>query len=436
MHNLRITKLNMLHNKLWGLQNRYYFAIMCLWFTASVFYLGINHFILATVSLVATVLFFITFLFYNTTKSGPSNNYTNLILPTILFIYAQLAGESTLAHLHFLHIPLSAFFISKRKKGDEVISAVAIKPIYINMALLLASIVFFEFSIITPALQPELISVHQKFHICIFIVLSVFFMHAFSNLLEANTKAFDEGMLEESQKLWEYKINQSGQIKALGADLVRSFASGIAHEINNPLAVLRGASGQLQLKDISEKRKGKLVDMISRSSSRIDACVSTLSFLSQNHRDIDKKKLLLQDACTYLKERVNKVVCLNSENVIVRLHSNHTNPIVSLALLENTILPLVKNSIEAYEIGEIPVIKVEVRQEGQFELIVQVIDYGKGIDEQQVNKIFLPFETTKSSAGHNGLGLTSVNYIINQLGGGVKLIHKKHPTTFELSFRI
>lgn len=407
--------------------------LMCVFFVASVFYLTTNHFQLAVVSLLATILYFVSFFSYNVTKGGANCWLTGILPPITLFAYSQLTGENSLSHLFFLHIPITAFTFN-REANEGLISKITTTPVLINLSVLILSLIFFIFGFIEPELDNNLIETHRSINLIMFSVLTIFFIHGYTNTLATNYQQTSRLLGRESKKLSEYKINQSSQIKALGAGLVRSFASGIAHEINNPLAVLRGASSQLQLKDISAERREKLLQMIARSSTRIDSCVSTLSLLTHNYKDItNKKKLHLQDASAYLEELLNETFGLPRGTIRVNLINDNNNPPISLTILESTILPLVKNATEATPSSDWGTIKIVIRQSGMRSVVIQVIDNGSGINDADSDRIFLPFESSKFSPKHNGLGLTSVNYIVNQVGGSLALKSKKSPTIFEIS---
>ena len=407
---------------------------MCVFFVASVFYLTTNHFQLAMVSLFGSIVYLISFFSYNVTKDGANCCLTGILPPIAIFAYSQLTGEQSLSHIYFLNIPITAVAFNK-EKCQGLISGITTTPVLINLLVLMLSLIFFMFGFIEPELDSDLIATHRGINLILFSVMTIFFIHGYTNTLAANYQQTSRLLGKESKKLSEYKINQSSQIKALGAGLVKSFASGIAHEINNPLAVLRGASNQLQLKDISPERREKLLQMISRSSTRIDSCVSTLSLLTHNYKDLNnKKKLPLQDASAYLEELINETFGLARKTIRVNLNGENNNPPVSLTILESTILPLVKNATEATPSSEWNTIKVLIRQSGMKSIIIKVIDNGSGINDAESERIFLPFESSKFSPKHNGLGLTSVNYIVNQVGGSLALKSKSSPTIFEIIF--
>lgn len=110
------------------------------------------------------------------------------------------------------------------------------------------------------------------------------------------------------------------------------------------------------------------------------------------------------------------------------------------ALFMHVLVNLISNSIEGLDIGEntkkrkkrniwIRLHKVE-KNDDQYYICVDILDNGKGIDVSQKEKIFEAGITTKKM-GH-GLGLSICKMILGYLGGEIKLINLKCPTTFRI----
>ena len=91
-------------------------------------------------------------------------------------------------------------------------------------------------------------------------------------------------------------------------------------------------------------------------------------------------------------------------------------------LLNQVILNLVKNSIEALEEVSKGEIKIQVHKTEENRTLLTVKDNGEGISEEDLDKIFVPFFTTKEHG--NGIGLSLSKQIIRKLSGSLT-IHSK-----------
>jgi signal transduction histidine kinase len=104
------------------------------------------------------------------------------------------------------------------------------------------------------------------------------------------------------------------------------------------------------------------------------------------------------------------------------------------AQLNQVLVNVVVNAIQAMPAGGTLTIKT-MWQEGWVSILVE--DTGQGIEEENMDKIFLPFFTTKEVDEGTGLGLSVVYGIVNEHGGSIEVDSKKgRGTTFEIKFPI
>lgn len=105
---------------------------------------------------------------------------------------------------------------------------------------------------------------------------------------------------------------------------------------------------------------------------------------------------------------------------------------VDLKLVEQALINLVTNSIHALEDITDPLIQIDYRLE-QNKLFIDVTDNGKGIEADQLEKIFVPFFTTRSNG--SGIGLTITRNIMKMHYGSLEVYSVPHETTtFSLVF--
>lgn len=106
---------------------------------------------------------------------------------------------------------------------------------------------------------------------------------------------------------------------------------------------------------------------------------------------------------------------------------------IDLKLIEQALINLVTNSIYALEDIEIPIIEINYRLD-QNKLFLDVSDNGKGIEAELIEKIFVPFFTTRKNG--SGIGLTITRNIMKMHMGSVEVFSTPfEKTTFSLQFK-
>lgn len=100
--------------------------------------------------------------------------------------------------------------------------------------------------------------------------------------------------------------------------------------------------------------------------------------------------------------------------------------------IEQILINLLSNSIQALEYNDHPQIKLSAYEENA-QIILEVTDNGTGIEEDKLDQIFVPFFSTKEKG--SGIGLSLSRNIMNMHGGTIKVSsHKGEQTTFSLFF--
>ncbi|MCK5194805.1 MAG: two-component sensor histidine kinase, partial [Desulfobulbaceae bacterium] len=201
-------------------------------------------------------------------------------------------------------------------------------------------------------------------------------------------------------------------------------ATGVAHEVNNPLAVIQQNAGLIQ--DLLElEEKSQYSDTLNKSlkavQNAVDRCkVITHRLLGFARRmdvsleDIDMN-LLLQEVLGFLeKEAIYsyiKVETALNEN-IPHIHSDRGQ-------LQQVFLNIINNAIDAIGKDGLIFIRSGMYDENYIEL--EICDSGCGIEEDSIEHIFEPFYTTKEVGKGTGLGLSITYGLVKQLGGTIKV---------------
>ena len=265
---------------------------------------------------------------------------------------------------------------------------------------------------------------------------------------DSNHPVYDEsgnflrvvGIVEDISELREaqerLELTQSQMISKAKFAALGEMASGIAHEINNPLAVIHGLTAQLRE---AHARKKKIdtslldsLDTIEKMIARISAITKGLRTFSRQ-ADVDPLvptdlKGLVEESIAIFRARALKVgatlsVALPAESLRVRCRSSE---------LIQVLLNLLNNALDATEGMNDRRLSLTLRRDvAEASLIVE--DNGPGVPAAIRESIFLPFFTTKDVGRGTGLGLSISKGIVEGHGGRLELTQAPARTCFVVS---
>ncbi|MBI5683319.1 MAG: PAS domain-containing protein [Deltaproteobacteria bacterium] len=235
-------------------------------------------------------------------------------------------------------------------------------------------------------------------------------------------------------------IKDISHIKPIEQDTARTerlafigaFAANLAHEVKNPLGGIRGAA-QLLSRRLKEKEHTEYTDLIIRESDRLNKLLEDILDFS-NPRNLNIAPRNIHKILDNVISIQNYTALEKGINIIKEYDPSIPSILGDNEQLTQVFLNIIKNSIEAIkDSGEV---KILTRIVTDFHLVekgyaggniaeIEIRDTGFGIPEENLEKIFTPFFTTKKRG--SGLGLAISLKIIKEHGGFFKIesIHAK-----------
>lgn len=211
-------------------------------------------------------------------------------------------------------------------------------------------------------------------------------------------------------------IQQTERLVAIG-----EMMAGIAHEIRNPLAAIRGFVQYLQ-NDLPKTEQHEYIDIILKEVDSINKVIQQLldfSAPSKNYYVSTRIDVLIEDV----------LVLINSSNRVNHINFAMTfdfllSPLyLDRELIKQALLNLLLNAIQSIEEKGIIEISTSLSLNKKYQLI-RIKDNGCGIKPEELEKIFTPFFTTKRSG--TGLGLPMVQKIISSHKGKISIKNNKN----------
>jgi len=228
------------------------------------------------------------------------------------------------------------------------------------------------------------------------------------------------------------KLEYSARMASLG-----EIAGGIAHEINNPLAILSATTRVLR-KSIEKglydpQTFNKHLDSLDKTLLRISKIISGMRIVSRDGHNDPKKTVTLF-------EIFNDVLAISSEkfkmkniplNIDLSLAVYHLPFNANHVQLSQVFLNLLANAFDAIENTPNSWVNIDCSA-GENKLIINFTDSGVGISKDLQEKILQPFFTTKEIGKGTGLGLSISRSIIKAHGGDFVIDDNSENTCFKI----
>ncbi len=258
----------------------------------------------------------------------------------------------------------------------------------------------------------------------------IFFLQEEKDLIE--TIAKQVSVLIERRKRAEEKAKLQDQLRhADRLATIGQLAAGVAHELNEPLGNILGYA-QLVKKDsdINTQVKDDIEVIIKASLHSREVIKKLMYFAKQLPPKNSKVDLnnIIKDGIYFLESRCDRA----GINLKKELKPRLPKITADTSQLNQVLVNLIVNSIQAIQAGGEILIKTYSDMQNVY-LIIK--DNGIGMDEETLEKIFIPFFTTKDINEGTGLGLPVVHGIIKAHRGNIKVESKLGKgTVFTVTF--
>jgi len=226
---------------------------------------------------------------------------------------------------------------------------------------------------------------------------------------------------DREKEMMNEQVIEAGKLASVG-----ELAAGIAHEINNPMAIMVEEAGWIEdLLQEEEFQEGANLDEFKRAVKQIktqgkrckEITHKLLSFARKTDPAIKVVQLndLVEEIVALCEQRAKYSSIHINMNLMSPLPTIHASP----SEMQQVLLNLINNAVDAMEKSG-GSIDITTRVDGAY-VVLDVADTGPGIPQANLARIFDPFFTTKAVGKGTGLGLSICYGIIHKMGGEISV---------------
>ena len=233
---------------------------------------------------------------------------------------------------------------------------------------------------------------------------------------DGRQKAEDGGLKTEDR---ERRTEDGGRRTAESSEAMAEMAAGAAHELNNPLSVISGRA-QLLAKNESDSAKKRMLEQIQQNAGELSGIIDDLMSYANPQQPRPTETTIgqiISDAVDLTKQKKQ------TEQLDIKIDIAADTPaaFVDSAQISCAISNIICNGLEAYASGA-GAIAIEVSANKASRTIsVQVIDSGRGMDEQTLARATHPFFSARPAGRKRGMGLAHAQRLIEINHGTLSL---------------
>lgn len=253
----------------------------------------------------------------------------------------------------------------------------------------------------------------------------------------------NSGYVQEQQRLFAEregdmrKMAQLGKMAALG-----QLAAGIAHEVNNPLTIIKGRARHLQDAALRGEADPTSTERLARSidstADRIARLVREMLAFARSPASLDLRAVHAKELVETTVEQCRETLAEQGLTITTKVEGDCIFA-GDLGLVQQALTNLILNARDA--LVDINLVRPTTQTQTvhihmscfQAQIVIDVLDYGAGIPAAVVERIMEPFFTTKELGKGTGLGLSLSKGLLEALGGALELLKRADPTTFRIT---
>ncbi len=236
-----------------------------------------------------------------------------------------------------------------------------------------------------------------------------------SYYIDAKSSGFESVMLTVKDVTLEV-VKNSQILRTSKMIAVGQLAGGMAHQIRNPLGIIRTQSFILRRKGLVREEGLASLDYIDENVSRAEKIISNvMDFWRISGTDVEKINLngAFEKIAGLLESRTRKLgikMIINADEE-VEIYSNSES-------IKHIFMNILENAVDAVEGRENPTVEIILRKSGEnAEIFIR--DNGIGVKEEDIDSLFNPFFTTKPQGKGTGLGLFITYSELENIGGTI-----------------
>jgi len=253
--------------------------------------------------------------------------------------------------------------------------------------------------------------------------------------LEDNKAELTTGIRSLEKANLELQQAQEEIIRSEKLASVGRLASGVAHEIGNPIGIVLGYLGLLKGNDLNDEERQDFINRIEKEISRINRTIRNLLDFSRPSKgelkavsihkiigdmvDILKPQPMISDSEIFLDKGAKKDAVLADPDKLKQVFLNLSMNAIDAMGINQTKNESQKNTL-SIQTSLAPKTKADERVNTS-KIHIEFIDNGPGIPAEDLTRIFDPFYTTKEPGKGTGLGLSVSLRIIEDIGGDIKV---------------
>lgn len=225
---------------------------------------------------------------------------------------------------------------------------------------------------------------------------------------------------DQEKQMMNKQVVETGRLAAIG-----ELAAGIAHEINNPVAIMVEESGWIEdLLEEGTDQEGNMEEFkraLKQIQNQGRRCKEITHKLLSFARKTDSRVQSVQ-----INDLIEEVVNLSSQRARyanVEIHTNLQPDLpetqMSMTEMQQVLMNIINNALDVMEKkgGRLDILTEQKKDQ----IVISIRDTGPGIPAPNLSQIFVPFFTTKPVGKGTGLGLAICYGIIKKMGGNIEV---------------